>query len=106
MESLLWHLTNRTAETLLILNLFHVLLAGLAVMVLVHQRVNRGVTGTADRLVTLGSFLLVLYFALLTLRFGVAFFLHEQMRLAGVQRMSHGLLVGGTLVMVAGYLEA
>ena len=30
MESLLWHLTNRTAETLLIFSLFHLLLAGLA----------------------------------------------------------------------------
>ena len=45
MQSLLWHVTNRTAETLLIFNLFHLLLAGLAFMVLVHQRINRGVRG-------------------------------------------------------------
>ncbi len=32
MESLLWQVSNRTAETLLILNLFHLLLAGLALL--------------------------------------------------------------------------
>ncbi len=106
MESLLWHLTNRTAETLLILNLFHLLLAGLAVMVLLHQRRHRGVKGRPDRLITAGAALLVLHFAALTLRFGLVFFLHEQLRLPGLERVSHGLLVLGVLVIVGGHLDA
>jgi len=106
MQSLLWHVTNRTAETLLIFNLFHLLLAGLAFMVLVHQRINRGVRGRPERLITIGFATLVLHFALLTLRFAVAFFLHQQVQLAGVERFSHGLLVAGVLVMVAAYLDA
>lgn len=106
MESLLWHLTNRTAETLLILNLFHLLLTGLAVMVLLHQRVNRDAKTRADRLITTGFSLLALHFALLTLRFGAVFFLQEQIGLAGLERISHSLLVCGTLVIVAGYLDA
>ena len=106
MPSLLWHLTNRTAETLLILNLFHLLLTGLAVMVLLHQRVNRDAKTRADRLITIGFSLLALHFALLTLRFGAAFFLQEQIGLAGLERISHALLICGTLVIVAGYLDA
>jgi signal transduction histidine kinase len=106
MQTLLWHVTNRTAETLLIFNLFHLLLAGLAFMVLLHQRVNRGVRGRPEGLITIGFATLVLHFAVLTLRFAVAFFLHQQGRLAGVERFSHGLLVAGVLVMVAAYLDA
>ena len=106
MQSLLWHVTNRTAETLLIFNLFHLLLAGLAFMVLLHQRINRGVRGRPERLITIGFATLVLHFALLTVRFAVAFFLHQQVQLAGVERFSHELLVAGVLVMVAAYLDA
>jgi signal transduction histidine kinase len=106
MQSLLWHVTNRTAETLLIFNLFHLLLAGLAFMVLVHQRINRGVRGRPERLITIAFATLVVHFALLTVRFAVAFFLHQQVRLAGLERFSHGLLVAGVLVMVAAYLDA
>jgi signal transduction histidine kinase len=106
MESLLWHLTNRTAETLLILNLFHLLLAGLALLVLVHQGIHRGAKSRADRLLRSGFSLLVLHFALLTVRFGMAFFLREQLRLAGLERVSHGLLVAGVLAIVLAYVEA
>ncbi|MGA2001018.1 MAG: ATP-binding protein [Terriglobales bacterium] len=106
MQSLLWHVTNRTAETLLIFNLFHLLLAGLAFMVLVHQRINRGVRGRPERLITIAFATMVLHFALLTLRFAVAFFLHQQVRLAGLERFSHGLLAAGALIMVAAYLDA
>jgi two-component system, NtrC family, sensor kinase len=106
MESLLWHLTNRTAETLLILNLFHLLLTGLAVMVLLHQRLNRDAKTRADRLITAGFALLALSFALLTLRFGAVFFLQEQIGMAGAERISHALLVCGAMVIVAGYLDA
>ncbi len=106
MESLLWHVTNRTAETLLILNLFHLLLAGLALMMLLHQRINRGVRGRAERLITIAFAILVAHFALLTLRYAIAFFLHAQINLAALERFSQALLIAGTLVMVAGYLDA
>jgi signal transduction histidine kinase len=106
MQSLLWHLTNRTAETLLIFNLFHLLLAGLAFMVLLHQRVNRGVRGRAERLITIAFAVLVLHFALQTLRFAVAFYSHAPLRLAGLVTISHGLQVAGVMVLVAAYLDA
>ncbi len=105
MESLLWHITNRTAETLLIFNLFHLLLAGLALMVLVHQRVNRGVRGRPEGLITSAFALLALHFALLTLRFATAFYLHAPLRLAGLETLSHALLVAGALVLTAAYLD-
>ena len=106
MESFFWHLTNRTAETLLILNLFHLLLTGLAVLVLGYQRLYRGAMARADRLLGIGFSLLALHFALLTLRFGVAFFFREQLSLAGLERVSHGLLVCGVLIIAAAYLDA
>lgn len=107
MQSLFWHLTNRTAESLLILNLFHLLLAGLTLLVLLHQLgVNRKHTDRADRLVTFGFFLLVIHFAALTLHFGASFFLHRPVQLVGLERISHGLFVAGVLVIVAAYLDS
>src|SRR5689334_7900218 len=106
MESLLWHVTNRTAETLLIFNLFHLLLAGLAFMVLVHQRVNRGVRGRPERLVTIAFGAIVFHFALLTLRFAVAFYFHIPPSLAGLEKFSYGLLVSGVLLLCAAYVDA
>ncbi len=106
MESLFWHLTNRTAETLLIFNLFHLLLIGLAVLVLLHLQVNRGIAGRPERLLTFGFGIVGLHFALLTLWFGAAFFLREQITVTGLERVSHGVLTCGVLVMAAGYLDA
>ncbi len=106
MQSLLTHLTSRTAETLLILNLFHLLLVGLTLAVLLHQmRANRQSAGRPDRLLTLGFVLLALHFAALTIHFGSAFFLRIELKLAGVERVSHGLLVAGVLLIVAAYMD-
>jgi signal transduction histidine kinase len=105
METLLWHVTNRTAETLLIFSLFHLLLAGLVLMVLVHQRINRGVRGRPERLLTIGFAALVAHFALRTAWFAAAFFLREQLHIEAVQRCAHALLVAGVLAIVAGYLD-
>ncbi|MGI9101445.1 MAG: sensor histidine kinase [Terriglobales bacterium] len=106
MDSLLWHLTNRTAETLLILNLFHLLLTGLAVMVLLHQRLHRGAIHRPERLVTLGFGVLGLHFAILTLRFAVAFFFGDPLRLAGLEGVSHALLIAGVVIIASAYLDA
>jgi signal transduction histidine kinase len=106
MESLFWQLTNRTAETLLILNVFHLLLAGLMLMILVRQRRHGGVFGSSDRLVTLGATLLVIHFSALTLRFSLAFFFQEQVHILGIDRVSHALLIAAVLAIVAGYLDS
>ena len=106
MQSLLTHLTSRTAETLLILNLFHLLLVGLTLAVLLHQmRASRESVGRPDRLLTLGFVLLALHFTALTIHFGSAFFLRVELKLAGVERVSHGLFVAGVLLIVAAYLD-
>lgn len=107
MESLLWHLTSQTAETQFILNLFHLLLAGLALVVLLRQlRANWSESiGSASRLLPLGFFLLVLHFALLTLHFGAEFFLRKELGWTGFESFSHGLMGAGLLLIVAGFLE-
>lgn len=106
METLLWHVTNRTAETLLIYSLFHLLLAGLTLMVLVHQRVNRDVRCRPERLLTIGFAVLAAHFSLLTLWFAAAFFLREPIHLEPVERLSHALLISAALLIGAGYLDA
>ncbi len=106
MESLFWHLTNRTAETLLIFNLFHLLLTGLAVLVLVHLQVKRGIRGRPQRLLTIGFATIGIHFLMLTLRFGAVFFFHEQIAVTGLERVSHAVLVCGILAIFAGYVDA
>ena len=97
MGSVFWHLANRTAETQFIFNLFHLLLAGLTLLVLLHQRrTNRdATTRDPNRLLAAGFLLLVLHFALLTLYFGAEFFFRTELAWAGFQSFSHGLLVWG-----------
>lgn len=107
MQSLLWHLANRTAETQFIFNLFHLLLAGLTLLVLLHQlRANGpGKAMRADRLLTLGFSLLVLHFALFTLHFGAEFFFRKELAWTGLEPLSHGLWPAGLLLVVAAFLE-
>ncbi len=108
MESLFWHLTNRTAETRFIFNLFHLLLAGLTLLVLLHQlRAKREESGEVpNRLLALGFFFVALHFALLTLYFGAGFFFHKELQWAGFERLSHGLMACALLIVVSTYLEA
>lgn len=106
MESLLWHLTNRTAETLLILSVFHLLLAGLMLMVLLYQRLHRAATGRPDRLVAIGIGLLMVNFAVLAGRFGLTFFFREQSNSPAVDRGAHALLGLALVCIAAGYLDS
>lgn len=108
MESLFWHLAHRTAETQFIFNLFHLLLAGLTLLVLLHQlRATRAdAPQTSDRFLPIGFSLLVLHFSVLTLYFGAAFFFRKELAWAGFEPVSHGLMVWGLLVVVAAYLKA
>lgn len=107
MESLLWHLANRTAETQFIFNLFHLLLAGLTLLVFLHQfRASRPrPMAVPDRLLALGFFLLVLHFALFTLHFGSEFFFHKELARSGFEPLLHGVLAGGLLLVAAAFLE-
>jgi signal transduction histidine kinase len=106
MRSLLWHLANRTAETEFIFNLFHLLLAGLTLVVLLHQLRARRATPVwaSDRLLTAGFLILCLHFALLGLYFGARFFLHKELAWAGAEPFSDGLLACALLVISGGYL--
>ncbi len=108
MESLFWQLANRTAETQFIFNLFHLLLAGLTLLVWLHQlRVARGAATAAPPLVLpLGFFLLVLHFGFLTHHFGVQFFLHKEFKWEGFESLSRGLLACGLLLVVSALLDA
>ncbi len=103
MESLLWHLTNRTAETQFIFNLFHLLLAGLTLLVLLHQlRASRAqATRAANGLLALGFFFLVLHFALLALHFGAEFFFPKELDWPGHEHLASGLIACGLLLVVA-----
>lgn len=107
MESLLWQLANRTAETQFIFNLFHLLLAGLTLLVLLYQlRVARQESGSASEpLLPLGFFLLGLHFTLLTLYFGAEFFFRQELEWVAFERLSHGLMACGLLVVGAAYLK-
>jgi signal transduction histidine kinase len=107
MESLFWLLANRTAETQFIFNLFHLLLAGLTLLVLLYQfKAARGEAANAhDWLLALGFLLLVLSFGLLALYFGAGFFFHRKLVWTGLERLSHGLIACGFLVVVAAHLR-
>ena len=108
MGSLFWLLANRTAETEFIFGLFHLLLAGLTLVVLLyHFRTNReDPAEVRDWLQPLGFLLLVLYFAILTLYFGAAFFFRRELGGANVERLSYGLMTCGVLIVVAAYVRA
>jgi signal transduction histidine kinase len=107
MESLFWQLTNRTAETQFIFNLFHLLLAGLTLLVLLHQlKATRGeAIGMHGWLLPLGFSLLVLHFAVLTLHFGTEFFFRKAVVWRGFGGLSHGFMACGLLLVVAALLE-
>lgn len=102
MESLFWFLTNRTAETQFIYNLFHLLLAGLTLMVLLHQAwvTPRRLRNPGHGELTTGFVLLLFHFALLTLRFGGEFFFQKEFSWNSWESLSHALLGGGLILVV------
>lgn len=109
MESLFWQLANRTPETQFILNLFHSLLAGLTLLVLLHRFRGRRSwlrMSWGDRILPLGFFLVVIHFVVLSLYFGIKFFLHKELEWPGVEPLSQGFLAGSVLVVIAGYMQS
>ena len=108
MESLFWYLANRTAETQFIYNLFHLLLAGLTLLVLLYQLRKSSWEGAQKGAFTLpaGFFLLVFHFALLTMRFGAEFFFGKEVTWPGVESLSHVTLGCGLILIVAANLAS
>jgi two-component system NtrC family sensor kinase len=103
MESLFWQLANRTAETQFIFSLFHLLLAGLTLLVWLHQlRMARaGSSPEPTWLLPAGFALLVLQFGLATFQFGIEFFFRKGLEWRGLERFSRGLMVCGLLLVIA-----
>ena len=106
MDTFLWNLFNRTSETQFIFNLLHLLLAGLTLLVLLHQMRGKGEKkpGRAEQMLWGGFLLFVLHFGLRTLYFAVQFFLQKNLEWAHFELGSHGLIACGTLLIVAGLL--
>src|SRR5574337_1244812 len=76
MGSVLWQLIDRTSETEFIFALFHFLLAGLALLVMLRWAGRSALQPKppAPLLLTLGFSLFALDFALTTIYYGTAFF--------------------------------
>src|SRR6266571_3552817 len=108
MQSLFWLLANRTPETQFIFNLFHLLLVGLTLLVVLHRfkATSWEEVHVQSWLLPLGFFLLVSCFGLLAIYFGTGFFFHRELDWTGLERVSHGLIACGFLVVVAAYLRA
>jgi hypothetical protein len=79
MEPLFWQLVNRTAETQFIFNLFHLLLAGLTLLVWLHQLRTPRPEPQVQRTWLLAGELPApgIAFALGTLHFGLEFFFRK-----------------------------
>jgi signal transduction histidine kinase len=105
MDSLLWQVSSRSAETLLIFSLFHFLLAGLTLLMLLRQRMSAELEPDRrpELLLPLGFGLLVLQFALLTINFGASFFFQRRMPLHQPEQFLHGLLIAAVILIVSSY---
>jgi signal transduction histidine kinase len=106
MQYFLWRLADGTVETQFIFTFFHLLLAGLTLLVLLHHR--RATLAEAirspHRLLPLGFLLFVLHFALRTVYFGIAVFFRTAFQWTTLESLSHGLRTCGVLVVVSAYL--
>ncbi len=104
MEPLFWQLVNRTAETQFIFNLFHLLLAGLTLLVWLHQLRMPRTEPLAQRtwFLAAGFLLLVLQFALGTLHFGLDFFFRKLFGWRGLDAVAPGLAACGLLLIITG----
>jgi signal transduction histidine kinase len=105
-QSFIRHLADGTVETQFIFTLFHLLLAALAVMVLLHHRRATPAEGmqAPHRRLLQGSFLFVLDFSVRLIYFGAAFYFRTAFQWTQLESLSHGLRVCGVLVVVSAYL--
>lgn len=107
MESFFWQLVNRTAETEFIFSLFHSLLAGLTLLVLLYQlrAEHEAPARPSGGLAPGGFFLLAVHFGLLSLYFGARFFFAKEWAWGGFEPLSRGLMACAVVALVAGYLQ-
>jgi two-component system NtrC family sensor kinase len=104
MATVSWLVQNSTAEILLIFNLFHLLLAGLTLLILLYQlRPSHEPLDCSDRLLAVAFVVIGARFALLTFYFGARFFYGSSMQPAALQRLTHGLLGCALLIVLAAF---
>ncbi len=104
MQPLFWQLANRTAETQFIFNLFHLLLAGLTLLVWLHQFgfAHEDPRPARSWFLPGGFLFLILQFGLVALYFGLEFFFHKEITWRGLEGFARGLMACGFVLVAAG----
>lgn len=107
METLCWVLVDATPETAFISAIFHLLLAGLTFVVLLHQiKMARPRTGVSRDWFLPSAFLLLsLHFALQTALFA-GFLFQLALPFSDIRRACHALFACGFLLIAGSYLKA
>jgi signal transduction histidine kinase len=108
MGALFWQVVNRSTETQFILSLVQLLLAGLSLLVVLHQfrTAWSDETDTSGSRLLLGLLLLASQFGLHVWYFGLGFFFHKELAWLGIERLAHGLGVCGFLMVAAAFIHA
>lgn len=106
MGPLFWQLVDRTAETEFIFALFHLLLAGLGLLILLRWRGWRSqqLNSSARVLLTLGFSLLALGFATTAARYGLEFFFDRQWNGFLLTGLSHAFAAAAMILSASGLL--
>lgn len=101
------HLFKISDETQFIFGLFHLLLAGLTLLVLLHQIRENRTQGNkkAGQVLTWGFLLIAVDFAFATIHFGGNFYFHRELGWQGFESFSRGLMGCGVLLIAASYWE-
>jgi two-component system NtrC family sensor kinase len=104
METVLAVVRSGTAESLLIFNLFHLLLAGVTLFVLLYQlRPVKEASDVSDRLLAVGFSLIALRFGISTVYFGARFFYGATVPPATLERVTHAVLTCALIIIVAAF---
>src|ERR1039458_2059138 len=108
MGSLLWQLVDRSAETGFIFALFHLLLAGLGLLILVRWlgRRSRQMNPPALRLLTVAFSLFVLDFAITATYYGMVFFFDRQWNPQLFIWLSRALACSALMLSAAGLVAS
>jgi signal transduction histidine kinase len=102
MEWVTSFLRSGTAETLLVQSVFHLLVAGITLVVLVRHWRTREKTRPFDYILSTAFLLILLNSAFLTLALGSRFFYPKSFASTALSTCAHALLSCGLLTMAAG----